>query len=166
MSEGFISELLELRFLVGYLGEQRQSNWWPTAFYEKVSEQFLRPAFTRTAALARYHGVLEAARRIHDEHLSTGSYHLFRLPEEVEQNLHFLMQAQSGSSPEQLDGLEKVSALSALKELAGAELQNAVLHEGPVALGSIEDLDKPATLASIAAAYQLAFSQDKYTYPY
>ena len=52
--------------------------------------------FSKTSRLAQYHGVLEAARRLHDEHLSVGSYHLFRLPEEVEQDLHALVQTITG----------------------------------------------------------------------
>ena len=39
--------------------------------------------FPRTSHVAKYHGVAEAARLVHDESLSVGSYHLFRLPEEL-----------------------------------------------------------------------------------
>ena len=53
--------------------------------------------------LAQYHGVSEAARRVHDEHLSVGSFHLFRLPEEMEQDLHALLQA--GGKASFFDGL-------------------------------------------------------------
>jgi hypothetical protein len=82
--------------LVGFLGERAQFAWWPTAFYEASSRLFLEPVFSKTSRLAQYHGVLEAARRLHDEHLSVGSYHLFRLPEEVEQDLHAIVQSSDG----------------------------------------------------------------------
>jgi hypothetical protein len=82
---------------VGFLGERAQFAWWPTAFYEPSSRNlFLEPVFSKTSRLAQYHGVLEAARRLHDEHLSVGSYHLFRLPEEVEQDLHAIVQSSAG----------------------------------------------------------------------
>ena len=83
-----LSMLLEIRGPVGFLGECSQYGWWPTAFYEASSRPFLEPVFTKTARSAQYHGVVAAARRLHDEHLSVGSFHLFRLPEETEQDLH------------------------------------------------------------------------------
>jgi hypothetical protein len=78
--------LLKLRLTVGFLGERSQFAWWPTAYYEPSSRLFLEPVFSKTSRLAQYHGVLEAARRLHDEHLSAGSYHVFRLPEEIEED--------------------------------------------------------------------------------
>src|SRR5690606_20632281 len=92
MNHSSMSSLLELRMLVGFLGERAQCAWWPTAFYEASSRLFLEPVFSKTSRLAQYHGVLEAARRLHDEHLSVGSYHLFRLPEAIDQDLHAMMQ--------------------------------------------------------------------------
>ena len=88
MNQPHLNNVLAMRCLVGYLGERAQFAWWPTAFYEPSSRLFLEPVFAKTSRLAQYHGVIEAARRLHDEHLSVGSYHLFRLPEEVEQDLH------------------------------------------------------------------------------
>jgi len=43
MKESYLPTLLQMRLLVGFLGER-----------------------------AQYHGVLEAARRLHDEHLNVG----------------------------------------------------------------------------------------------
>ena len=69
MKESYLSTLLQLRLLIGFLGERAQFAWWPTAFYEPSSHLFLEPVFAKTSRLAQYHGVLEAARRLHDEHL-------------------------------------------------------------------------------------------------
>lgn len=74
MKESYLSTLLQMRLLVGFLGERAQFGWWPTSFHEASSRLFLEPVFSKTSKLAQYHGVLEAARRIHDEHLSVGSY--------------------------------------------------------------------------------------------
>src|SRR5690606_19463731 len=93
MNHSSMLSLLELRTLVDVLEERAQCDWWPTALYEASSRLFLETVFTKTYRLAQYHGVLEAARRLHDEHLSVGSYHLFRLPEEVEQDLHAIVQS-------------------------------------------------------------------------
>ena len=90
--------ILRLRIVVGYLGESAQYAWWSTSFYEPSSRLFLEPVFSKTSQVAQYHGVIEAARRLHDEHLSTGSYHLFRLPEELEQDLHAMVQSSGGEN--------------------------------------------------------------------
>src|SRR5882672_6241718 len=96
MSQAHLPTLLQLRLHVGFLGERAQCNWWPTAFYEASSRLFLEPVFSKTSRLTQYHAVAEAARRLHDEHLNVGSYHLFRLPEEIEQDLHSLTLGSDG----------------------------------------------------------------------
>lgn len=155
--------ILKTRLLVGYLGERSQHSWWSTAFYEASSRLFLEPVFTRTFRLAQYHGVLEAARRLHDEHLSVGSYHLFRLPEEVEQDLHNLVQRPQTEEFALQTMSSRDAALDNLKELAGTVSVNSI---GPTSIGNIGDLDSPNTVEAIAAAYLSAFSQDAKTYPY
>lgn len=156
-------DILKTRLLVGYLGERAQYAWWPTAFYEASSRMFLEPVFSRTSRLAQYHGVLEAARRLHDEHLSVGSYHLFRLPEEVEQDLHNLVQHPEADEFAVQEMRSKATAQSSLKDLAGAV---SVTSVGPIAIGNIGDLDLPNTVNAIAAAYLSAFTQDAKAYPY
>ena len=155
--------LLHMRVLVGFLGERTQFAWWPTAFYEPSSRLFLEPVFSKTSRLAQYHGVLETARRLHDEHLSVGSYHLFRLPEEVEQDLHALVQSAPGEKADRQPPASKEAALDALKRLASTSAASSV---GPTVVGPIKDLDSTATLTVIAALYLSAFSQGSRTYPY
>jgi len=50
MKESYLSTLLQLRLIVGFLGERAQCAWWPTAFYEASSRQFLEPVFPRRFA--------------------------------------------------------------------------------------------------------------------
>jgi hypothetical protein len=163
MKESYLSTLLEMRLLVGFLGERAQFAWWPTAFYESSSRLFLEPVFSKTSRLAQYHGVLEAARRLHDEHLNVGCYHLFRMPEEVEQDIHTLMQ--TGGSEELARQVSQVkeAALEALKRLAGTSTSASA---GPIAVGNIKDIDSVDALQAIARAYLSAFSQGTKTYPY
>ena len=163
MKESYLTTLLQMRLLVGFLGERAQCAWWPTAFYEVSSRLFLEPVFSKTSRLAQYHGVLEAARRLHDEHLSVGSYHLFRLPEEVEQDLHAIVQSSEGEDLASQVPPSKEAALDALKRLAATSGTASV---GPTAVGSIKDIDSTETLKAIAAAYLSAFTQDAKTYPY
>lgn len=163
MTESYLSTLLQMRLLVGFLGERTQFAWWATAFYEPSSRFFLEPVFTKTSRLAQYHGVLEAARRLHDEHLSVGSYHLFRLPEEVEQDLHVLVQSSAG---EELAGQAPQSKEAALDSLKGLSGMNTPASVGPTVVGNIKELDSVDTLKSIAGSYLSAFSQNAKTYPY
>lgn len=163
MSQLYLNALLQLRLLVGFLGERAHYAWWPTAFFEPSSRFFLEPVFAKTSRLAQYHGVLEAARRLHDEHLSAGSYHLFRLPEEVEQDLHAIVQSSVGKELASQAPQNKEAALDALRRLAAASGTSSV---GPTAVGSLKDLDSAETLKAIAGAYLSALSQNARTYPY
>jgi hypothetical protein len=162
MKESCLPALLQLRALVGFLGERARSGWWQTGFYDPNSAKALMFAFPNTAGLASYHGVREAARRFHDQNLSVGDYHLFRLPEEIEQDLHGLMQsakgAEIGKPPSDRD-----TALARLREIANGSV---IEGEGPKSVGSIDTLDAPATLQAIAGAYVAAFDKGAATYPY
>lgn len=161
--ENHLSILLQMRLLVGYLGERTQFAWWPTVFFEPSSRLFLEPVFSKTSMLAQYHGVLEAARKLHDEHLNVGCYHLFRLPEEVEQDLHALMQDSVGVELSKQVPQDKGEAMAVLKSLAGP---NSLAGVGPTAVGKIDQLSDVDTLKSIAGGYHTAFSQSTNTYPY
>lgn len=163
MKESYLPTLLQMRLLVGFLGERAQFAWWPTAFYEPSSRLFLEPVFSKTSRLAQYHGVLEAARRLHDEHLSVGTYHLFRLPEEVEQDLHALVQSSAGEELANRVPNSKEAALDLLNRLAGVDAPASV---GPMAVGNIKDLDSADALTAISGAYLSAFSHNAKTYPY
>lgn len=163
MNESYLRTLLHMRVLVGFIGERAQCAWWPTAFYGASSRPFLEPVFSKTSSLAQYHGMLEAARRLHDEHLSVGSYHLFRLPEEVEQDLHAMMQSNTGEELASYSLQSKEAALDALKQLAATTSMPSV---GPTAVGSIKELDCTETLMAIAATYLSAFTLNTKSYPY
>ncbi|GHT91761.1 hypothetical protein FACS1894116_00850 [Betaproteobacteria bacterium] len=165
LKESYLPTLLRMRLLVGFLGERAQYAWWPTAFYATSSKPFLEPVFAKTSRLARYHGVLEAARRLHDEHLSVGSYHLFRLPEEIEQDLHATLQSSEEGAFANLM-LMPQSKDAAQDELKRRAAKDSTASVGPTAVGSIKDLDSTDTLETIAAAYLSAFTQNAKTYPY
>jgi hypothetical protein len=156
-------KLLHLRLLVGYLGEDSEHRWWRTAFFEKASESFLGPVFSKTMYSARYHGVVEAARLVHDANLSVGSYHLFRLPEEVEQDLNGLLQ------DSELIGyiMNSVTTTDAAKAFL-AEMANGARtgSVGPVAIGQIANLQSDDILRSFASVYLEAFSGNIRAYPY
>ncbi|SCX49945.1 BrxE family protein [Nitrosospira sp. Nsp1] len=159
----YLTTLLHIRLLVGFLGERAQFAWWPTAFYESSSRFFLEPVFSKTSRLAQYHGIIEAARRLHDEHLNVGSYHLFRLPEEVEQDLHVMVQSSVGENFIIQVLKNNEIALDSLRRLA--EMETPV-RMGPFAIGNIKDIGSIDSVKTIASAYLAAFSGGTKTYPY
>jgi hypothetical protein len=157
-----VQSLLRLRIAVGVLGEKSQQGWWPTSFFDSTSRVFLDPVFVRTALGAQYNGVTEAARRIHDTRLGVGSFHLFRMPEEVEQDLHAQVMewARSGRGELPLDAPE---ATLAIEQFAAGE---GTSSPGPRLLGLSSDLDKLALWQQAAAVYRDAFSTGFQSFPY
>lgn len=165
MKKSHYSDLFRLRLIVGFLGERAQFGWWPTSFFDPASKLFLEPAFPKTSRLAQYHGLIVAARRLHDEHIGVGNvFHLFRLPEETEQNLHSLLQENGDqgdiSSPLQA----RESAIRALASFAEGHSPGA--DEGPVAVGKLSDISKPTPLKAVARHYLAAFEGGFKSYPY
>lgn len=155
--------IIEIRYLVGFLGEKSQHNWWPTSFYEGSSIRFLEPVFSRTATLAQYHGAVEAARRFHDENLSVGSFHIFRLPEEIEQVLHEIVQEHSIKVFDPSLIVDRESALNALSKIGEIRADETV---GPLLVGKIDELRASDLLNKIGSIYQTALSSDTHAFPY
>jgi hypothetical protein len=163
MKAPYLPILLQMRLLVGFLGERTQYGWWATSFFGDYSLRSLEFVTPKTSLLAQYHGVLEAARKLHDEHLNVGSYHLFRLPEEVEQDLHSMMQSCVGTEFSKNVPQDKEAAMATLNALVGERIWTGL---GPTAVGSIQQLADSETLSAIAGGYFSAFSQNARTYPY
>lgn len=161
--DAYLPTILQLRLLVGFLGERAQHGWWPTSFFGDYSMRSLEFVAPKTSSLAQYHGTVEAARRLHDEHLSVGSYHLFRLPEEVEQDLHALVQSTEGAAVSGELPKDKEPALASLAKMASTAVAAA---EGPVSVGSISALNDPDTAKSMASIYAKALSANVKAYPY
>lgn len=159
-----IQNILKLRLVVGYLGERSHYGWWSTTFLDSSSKTFLEPIFPKTMLLAQYHGISEAARRLHDEHIGIGHvFHLFRLPEELEQDLHNTIQQKTTAEALSAHLQNKEAALQALAEIAGASISAS---EGPIAVGKLSELPKPSTLKRIAQTYLAAFENGVRSYPY
>jgi hypothetical protein len=164
MNNEVIRLIVELRLLVGFLGEKAQHNWWSSNFMGSTSEAFLVPVFPRTAMLARYHGVAESAMLLHDEHIGVGvNYHLYRLPDSVERAA---AKEVAQIDAKQLMGSVFASpdrALERLSELASPEIEKT---EGPVLVGRYSDSGIKGLLELSASHYQRAFSNGYRCFPY
>ena len=157
-----LRNIAQLRLAVGLLGEKAANGWWATSFLEASSRSFLDPVFARTSLLAQFHGVTEAARRVHDARLSAGSFHLFRLPEELEQDLHTLVLAWSraGETPVPVNESAAAAFLAELADGEGAD------SPGPRMLGPAGALSTESAWRQAAAVYRDAFSKGFQSFPY
>src|SRR4029077_1374342 len=103
-----------LRLAVGLLGERDGAGWWASGFMSPTSGAFLAPVFGSRVLQARYQGVLEAARRQHDERIGIGrAFHPFRLPEMMEQKM---FEAVQSAGQELADSVSSADAATATLE--------------------------------------------------
>lgn len=158
-----INQLVILRAVVGFLGEKLQYGWWTSAFFSPGSKAFIEPIFPRTQILAQYLGVTSAATIKHDEHIGIGNaFHLFRLPEDMEQSLHAAAQGPAAQSISKYTSSKEV-AFKYLKDLAGKTIKQA---EGPVKLGPLTELRSVATWKKIATYYAAGFENETQVFPF
>lgn len=161
-SEVAVTRIAALRLAVGLLGERDNAGWWPSGFLSPTSTAFLAPVFGTNIAQARYHGVLDAAKRVHDERIGVGHvYHLFRLPESMEQRLFEAMQ--SGRS----DLAKMISSPDAAKATLEGFVNKAVAAKsGPARLASSETFDTAGWVTEAASLYSAAFGAGVQCFPY
>jgi hypothetical protein len=162
MRDSILASYARLRLSVGCLGEKALESWWPTAFFETTSQCFLEPIFPRSYRLSQYHGIRASACRLHDEFIGIGNaFHLFRLPEEVEQDL----QTTILKAPEEwfAEVNHPEQALSVLKSLTTDTVD---VSEGPKAIGNLKALYQPSAPQMLAQYYLGAFSQGVRCFPY
>lgn len=165
MNNQSMLSFLKLRIIVGVLGERYHHRWWTTSFSDETSEMFLIPVFTKTHLLAQYHGIKEAACRIHDEYIGTGRvYHLFRFPEELEYELQNFSLTQFNLLAELFNSVKEPEfSLAELRRLAG---EKKISASGPISLGKTNALSKSNAVENLAQYYLGAFSENNKAYPY
>lgn len=149
--------------MVGFLGEKNQYGWWHTAFFGPTGTAALAHTFPHSAMLAQFTGASEAARRLHDEHIGVGRvFHLFRLPEEIEQDLHGMLK--DGNLEFSREALMRQEA--AITELQQLTQGIASTGEGPVVVGDSTTLSSADAIQKLAALYLSAFQNAVQVYPY
>lgn len=158
-----IKQLALLRIAVGLLGEQVQPRWWISTFCGANGKAFLAPVFPRTQVLAQLHGVSAAAAIVHDDHIGVGNaFHLFRLPEDLEQELHNLV---VGEATGEIFAVMRSAdaATQFIKNSAASVCKDAV---GPVKVGQMSSLREASSWRDVAAFYLSAFEGHKETFPF
>ena len=155
--------IVELRILVGYLGEKHQARWWASEFYGPTAAAFLAPTFNRSLFQAQYQGATAAAAKAHDETIGVGRiFHLFRLPIGHEQAA-----ADSLLDDGFVQGIQThlQSREQALVRLAQIAKKPEGATAGPMAVGEMAD-DLTPLLRRSAALYHSAFSAGIKTFPF
>jgi hypothetical protein len=164
LQDGYLQDIIFVRLLVGLLGEQDHAGWWKSNFLSPTSDAFLRPIFPKSSFVAKYHGVLEAACRVHDERVGVGRvFHLFRLPENIEQRC--FAKLSDNWIPDNFESAtdSEASTLSALNTISAGDVP---YNEGPIRLGEVSQFNKPAWLSNVASHYSAAFGANGLCIPY
>lgn len=165
MKSEILKQIAFLRLCIGFLGENEQHTWWASSFFSPTSSAFLSPIFNNKCLAAQYYGVKEAATIVHDEHIGIGKgvFHLFRLPETHEIEMHRLL-----DNPDTKADLQEI-----LKNKDAAEqfLSEFGEESGEKSTGPyrIDDTAKILTLKTwkkVAAQYASAFKNGYKTFPY
>jgi hypothetical protein len=164
MKKNILQKILKLRVCIGYIGEAGQYAWWPSSFFSSTSAAFLSPIFSRTRLAAQYYGMRDAAAIVHDEHIGIGKgvFHLFRLPEIHEIEMHRLLNSPDMTADVQALTKNKESAEQFLSEY-GQYYQQEV---GPVKIGDADAISGTSSWAAVAGRYISAFENGNKTFPY
>lgn len=158
-----VKNLALLRVAIGFLGEQANPRWWTSSFCGSNGKAFLAPVFPRTYVHAQYQGVVSAAALVHDDRIGVGNvFHLFRLPEDIEQAL------QSSGKDEINMALTDVmrDVDSAKKFLRGHAGSVQKTSQGPVKVGHLSALRDTSVWKDVAAFYLNGFEQQRETFPF
>src|SRR4051794_40798178 len=144
-----LHDVVRLRLAIGLLGEKDHANWWPSLLFSSNAIAFLSPIYGDRTHVARYHAIVEAARRVHDRRIGVGrAFHLFRLPEPLERRLHDAVVAQD-SAGDAAFITTKVHAETLLAEI-GSKVETSA---GPIRVGSAGDLEGRTWLKVLAGHY-------------
>jgi len=159
---------LRLRALVLALGESAQPPWWKTGFMNETGFRFLERLYPRSYFDAAVHAAGRAACEVHDQAVGrTGVYHLFRLPEGLEVEIHTI----SGSADEEFvvqlrSHLGERDRLMEMLADAGSDKKEENDASGSRRMGTSEDLTHTYSLARVASVYHRAFNLGRPVFPY
>ena len=159
--------ILHLRAVVLALGESASPPWWKTEFMNETGLRFLERLYPRTAFHAAVHAAGKAAGDAHDRAVGrVGVYHLFRLPESLEAELHRM-------PPDPADDFfptlrNAMGRPEELRELLAPMCGGERADDAPGArkIGTDEDIMTKAGIRKTAAVYHTAFARNKPGFPY
>jgi hypothetical protein len=157
-----LAQIVDLRLTVGFLGSRSVRGWWDCDFLSPAGLGASEYNFPRSPVAASHQATSQAAKIHHDEAIGRNrSWHLFRLPTQLEARLHQLIL--SGSTSLNTSLLHESKAMAFLAELADGEIDPP---DGPVQIGTPEDCASEAGISELAKHYHAAFRSDRTILPY
>ncbi|MHB1310142.1 MAG: BrxE family protein [Limisphaerales bacterium] len=158
-----LDQLVQLRVIVGYLGQGKVFGWWNCDFLDATGIRFLETTFPRTAHAAAIRATAEAAGNVHDQALGRiGSFHLFRLPSAIEDRAeHACGLIDWSTASRSIESRE--SALESLSRMADGAI---TAPAGPVQIGVERKILSSTAVHELAAHYHSAFRQGLRCFPY
>ena len=160
--ENVLKSILSLRWNVGYLSEKSESPWWNSDIFGSSSIKIFEAIYPRTPLLAQYHALRKSASEFHDDMLSEGTFHLFRLHEEVEQDLHKFVLENLKTIQNEVPK-EKTEAISGIKLFSKNQVP---VKDGPYYIDLNTNLIDNNSIAQMADVYLMAFTENKKSFPY
>lgn len=158
-----LNHLALLRGAVGFLGEQATLPWWTSSFCGNNGKAFLAPVFPRTYIHAQYQGVISAAALVHDDRIGVGNaFHLFRLPEAIEQALQTI--TRDVHSLFLSDVMKDVDVAKQFLRENGSSAQK--ISQGPIKIGPLAVLRDASVWKNVAAFYINGFESHQETFPF
>jgi len=137
--------IANVRFLTGALGER--AAWWPGQCTGAAAPRSLQMLFPQTWQRAALESVVESAWRVHDERLGPRSFHLFRLPDDVEDRLAAWLARPDANLT--VPDCDRDAILGSLRSVA----TTGTASPGPLCHGRPARLAQPATFHELAATY-------------
>jgi len=157
-----LAQMMELRLAVGFLGSRAIRGWWDCDFLSSAGLGASEYNFPRDPAAASYQATNLAAKLHHDEAIGRNqSWHLYRLPTQLEVLLH--QQIVSSTAPLNVGLLQEGKAMAFLAKLADGEIDPP---DGPVQIGRPDECASDAGISELAKHYHAAFRTGRVVLPY
>lgn len=154
MKEELLHKITKLRLAVGYMIEKQE--WWSSTFFSTHANDYLGYIFPKsTKENAGF--FLDSIKYSVDAEVGANYYHLFRLPIELEEQLHKI----TFDIKESVYNDEK--ALHILEQLSDGLTVEA--NNGPINIGNSDQLNSDIVQA-FATQYYFAFLNHHKVHPY
>lgn len=153
MTEQDIKDIISLRWAVYKLGVE--NNRWNDLTASSAPE-YMDFLFPHTGHMAYYNLMIEIAKGKHKDMLPKGVYCLFKMPEQIEEQVMDYMKKSSPDSSTQ-DATMVVHSLATIQGGAATTAVN---------IGRLDDIGLHDALRLIAYYYKIAFENGDECYPY
>lgn len=156
--DALVEEFLLLRLQVAYQGEQAPSPWWSTSCLSDDAELDFRALFGDAAPMVAWQISMQSACDEHDKRISGMDYHLFRLPEGLEEAIYHLgLRLPVNIAQAWLDRKSELASFGGSSPLS---------VNGPQQVGDSTSLLDGTALTTLRNIYAQAFETNTQAYPY